>query len=237
MTARLLKPIWLGRMRYKEGLAVQEMYVEKVKKDRDENYLLLVEHEPVYTIGVRNGGYTESMKKRLEAMGAEFHQVKRGGLVTFHGPGQLVGYPIVDVKSLKIVGTNGLLTQMVGPKKYVNLLEESLIQLCRQDFNLTSADRSLTHPGVWLNGEKAKICAIGVAFSHSVTYHGFALNVNTDMRWFDAIVPCGIEGKEVTSVGTENNMCSSVRDTISPYIKRFSQAFQMTNIAPLQVQT
>ena len=160
----------------------------------DAGVLYLVEHNPVYTLG--KSGKSENMlvsEAYLRAIGAEFFHIDRGGDVTFHGPGQVVGYPILDLEKLGI-----------GLRDYIDLIEESIIGVCRE-WGI-EAGRVAGASGVWLDGNTAKarkICAIGVRASRYVTMHGFAMNVATDLKYFSHINPCGFADKGVTSLERE----------------------------------
>lgn len=162
-----------------------------------EHYLLLVEHPPVYTLG-KSGSMEHLLlsEAELTARGIQFFPINRGGDITFHGPGQLVGYPIIDLECF-----------FTDVHRYVRHLEEVIIRTLA-DFGL-SGYRIPGYTGVWLGGESAaqqrKICAIGVHLSRWVTLHGWAFNVNTELNYFDYIVPCGIADadKTVTSMATE----------------------------------
>lgn len=157
-------------------------------------WLLFVEHNPVYTLGksgkAENILFTEAM---LERIGAEFFHIERGGDVTFHGPGQIVGYPILDLEKLGI-----------GLREYIEVLEQSVID-CLKLWGI-DAGRIAGASGVWIEPESVrarKICAIGVRSSRYVTMHGFAFNVATDLRYFSYINPCGFVDKGVTSLEQE----------------------------------
>ncbi|RTQ53625.1 lipoyl(octanoyl) transferase LipB [Hymenobacter gummosus] len=160
------------------------------------NYLLLCEHPPVYTLG--KSGKPEHLlldEAGLQAHGATFHRINRGGDITYHGPGQLVGYPILDLENFR-----------PDIHYYLRTLEEAVIRLLA-DYGL-AAGRIAGLTGVWLDFEEGdpnprKICAMGVKCSRWVTMHGFALNVNTDLSYFGHIVPCGITDKAVTSLQQE----------------------------------
>jgi lipoyl(octanoyl) transferase len=154
----------------------------------------LVEHNPVYTLG--KSGKSENMlvsEPYLRSIGAEFYHIDRGGDVTYHGPGQVVGYPILDLEQLGI-----------GLREYIDSLEEAIIGVCRE-WGI-EAGRIAGASGVWLDGDSPrarKICAIGVRASRYVTMHGFAMNVNTDLKYFTHINPCGFVDKGVTSLEKE----------------------------------
>ena len=160
----------------------------------DAGVLYLVEHNPVYTLG--KSGKSENMlvsEPYLRAIGAEFFHIDRGGDVTFHGHGQVVGYPILDLEKLGI-----------GLREYIDSLEEAIIGVCAE-WGI-EAGRIAGASGVWLDGDTTrarKICAIGVRASRYVTMHGFAMNVNTDLKYFNHINPCGFVDKGVTSLQKE----------------------------------
>uniref|UniRef100_A0A0K0F5M7 Octanoyl-[acyl-carrier-protein]:protein N-octanoyltransferase LIPT2, mitochondrial n=1 Tax=Strongyloides venezuelensis TaxID=75913 RepID=A0A0K0F5M7_STRVS len=230
----VLTPIWLGRISYNEGIKLQNHYREEVKNNDRRCYLLLQEHHPVYTVGIRSHLYSTEEEERLKSLGAEFHRVGRGGLITFHGPGQIVGYPIVKISSLSVTPNNEYKNSNVGVKRYINLLEETIIQLCKEDFNIIDVGRSNINPGVWIDNEKRKICAMGVGFSHGISYHGFALNCNTDMKWFREITPCGLEGKEVTTLSNEIGRSIVIMDVLPKLIKKFSKVFEISSTDQLK---
>lgn len=205
----------LGRRPYKEVWQLQEDTLEVVKQaklqgETGRNRLFFVEHDPVYTIG-RSGkdGNMLADAAVLASRHAEFLHVDRGGDVTFHGPGQLVGYPIFNLEELHL-----------GVKAYVDGLEEVIIQTLAEYG--VKGERLAGATGVWLEPHTPrarKICAIGVKCSRSVTMHGFALNINTDLSYFNLINPCGFTDKGVTSLqkelGRETDFvqaCGRVRD-------------------------
>lgn len=193
-----------GRIAYKEAWDLQKRLFETLLKNKSEgvkndapglNQLLFCEHNPVYTLGkhgdVKNLLFSES---QINAMGAEFYPIDRGGDITYHGPGQITGYPVWD---LDVLG--------IGIKAYIEGMEEAIIELIGR-YGITGS-RIAGASGVWLDagkpGLERKISAIGVRASKSVTMHGFALNVNTELSWFTRIVPCGITDKGVTSMQKE----------------------------------
>ncbi|WP_026753890.1 lipoyl(octanoyl) transferase LipB [Sediminibacter sp. Hel_I_10] len=172
----------------------------KIKNRREEagletdNYFLFVEHPHVYTLG-KSGDVANLLltEQQLTEKGASFYKINRGGDITYHGPGQIVGYPILDLDNF-----------FTDIHKYLRLLEEVII-LTLKEYGL-NAERSPGETGVWLDVGTPfarKICAMGVRASRWVTMHGFALNVNADLGYFDNIVPCGIKGKAVTSLNVE----------------------------------
>lgn len=158
------------------------------------NYFLFVEHPHVYTLG-KSGDISNLLlsEDQLQAKGATFYKINRGGDITYHGPGQIVGYPILDLDNF-----------FTDIHKYLRFLEEAII-LTLADYGIKS-ERSPGETGVWLDVGTPfarKICAMGVRASRWVTMHGFALNVNADLGYFDNIIPCGIRGKAVTSMNVE----------------------------------
>jgi len=192
----------LGRISYVEALAIQQQVIAARKQNLIGDTLLLLEHPPVLTLG-RNAHRSNVLASDdlLAQRGVELHEINRGGDVTYHGPGQLVGYPIVDLRGA-LPGKKG---PHLGPVDYVRLLEEVLIRTCGDFGVMTQRICKLT--GVWtLAGgsvREKKIAAIGVHVSQGVTSHGFALNVTTDLRDFEWIVPCGITDRQVTSLELE----------------------------------
>lgn len=202
---KTIKVIDLGKQAYKPVWDLQEQQlnaiVEQKRKNRSateptptSNYLYWVEHPPVITLG--KSGLPKHLlldEEQLQEKGIEFFTTNRGGDITFHGPGQLVGYPILDLENF-----------FSDIHKYLRLLEEAII-LTLEEYGL-KAERSEGETGVWLDVGTPfarKICAMGVKASRWVTMHGFALNVNTDLSYFDYIVPCGIQGKAVSSLERE----------------------------------
>jgi lipoyl(octanoyl) transferase len=192
----------LGRVSYAEGLRVQAELIAARKAGTIGDTLVLLEHPPVLTLG-RNAHRSNILAsdELLAAKAVEIHEVNRGGDVTYHGPGQLVGYPIVDLRG-DLPGKKG---PHLGPVDFVRLLEEVLIRTCRE-FGVNT-QRICGRTGVWtLAGgsvQEKKVAAIGVHVSQGVTSHGFALNVTTDLRDFDWIVPCGITDRVTTSLELE----------------------------------
>ncbi|MBT8323668.1 MAG: lipoyl(octanoyl) transferase LipB [Winogradskyella sp.] len=201
----------LGNKDYKQTWAYQEQLFKnildiKIKNRREDaglntpNYFLFVEHPHVYTLG-KSGDISNLLvdEAQLKAKNATFYKVNRGGDITYHGPGQIVGYPILDLDNF-----------FTDIHKYLRLLEEIII-LTLAEYGL-KAERSKGETGVWLDVGTPfarKICAMGVRASRWVTMHGFALNINADLGYFDLMIPCGIKGKAVTSLNVELG-----RDTI-----------------------
>lgn len=195
----------LGLKDYKESWDFQELLFKetidlKIKNRREEtaletpNHFLFVEHPHVFTLG-KSGDLSNLLvnEKQLADKGAKFYKINRGGDITYHGPGQIVGYPILDLDNF-----------FTDIHKYLRLLEEMVI-LTLAEYGL-KAKRSAGETGVWLDVGTPfarKICAMGVRASRWVTMHGFALNVNSDLGYFDLMIPCGIKGKAVTSLNVE----------------------------------
>lgn len=222
---RVTKFIDLGRRSYRDVWKQQEELLETVKEQKKQgeptsNYLLFVEHDPVYTLG-RSGKNGNMLMDavQLRAKHAEYIQVDRGGDITFHGPGQLVVYPVIDMENFSL-----------GVKDYVNDLEEVVIKSLSA-YGM-KGQRLPGATGVWLDASAKtarKICAIGVRCSQYVTMHGFALNVNTDLDYFNYIHPCGFVDKGVTSMqkelGKEMDI-QEVKDCVKNYfVKIFGMEF------------
>lgn len=227
----------LGVKDYNETWQYQEELFKdivdlKIRNRREEinletpNHFLFVEHPHVYTLG-KSGDLSNLLlsEKQLEAKGASFYKINRGGDITYHGPGQIVGYPILDLENF-----------FTDIHKYLRFLEEVII-LTLADYGLKST-RSEGETGVWLDAGTPfarKICAMGVRASRWVTMHGFALNVNVDLGYFDNIIPCGIRGKAVTSLnvelGVEKVNEAEVKEKILKHFSTLFEAeFQTSNV-------
>ena len=207
----MIQYLYLGRVDYEEGLRLQAEIARLRFEGRVENVLLLLEHPPVLTLG-RNADRANVLasEELLARRGVTVHEIDRGGDVTYHGPGQLVGYPIFDLRSLR--NPSGA---RMGPVDFVRRMEEALIGLCG-GFGV-QAGRICGLTGVWCGGTKGlgtkglgtdagaarKIAAIGIHVSRGITTHGFAFNVTTELRDFELIVPCGIRDHAVTSLALE----------------------------------
>lgn len=192
---RTLAWAWLGRVRYATTEALQERLRTAVKADRDDEHLLLLEHEPVFTVG-RNASHDDIVADAgwRQRHGVEVHDTKRGGKVTYHGPGQLVGYPILDLNP-----------DRRDVRRYVHDLQEVLIRTLGE-LGITAWRRpGKDYVGVWVGSEAypAKIASIGVHLSRWVTAHGFALNLSTALDRFEGIVACGLPSVRMTSVAQE----------------------------------
>jgi lipoyl(octanoyl) transferase len=219
----MISVLQLGIIDYATGLRLQQKLVELRKGGRIGDVLLLLEHTPVITLG-RNAKAANVIAsvEELAERGVELFECDRGGDVTFHGPGQLVGYPIFDLRGFPSADGE---RKTLGAVEYVRRLEEVLIRTCA-DFRIPSM-RVAGLTGAWTTGhDEAKIAAIGVHISHSVTSHGFALNVNIDLDYFDLIVPCGITSKPVTSMAKELGQQLSLQEVAHSVSRNFGVVFQ-----------
>ncbi|XP_076067338.1 lipoyl(octanoyl) transferase 2 isoform X2 [Oratosquilla oratoria] len=213
MIKNLVRVYNLGHQRYSPTWELQKMVASHVhaKVERGEepgHTLLLVQHDPVYTIGLRQSEYTLAEEERLKALGADFQRTNRGGLITFLGPGQLTAYPILHLASFA-----------KGIKWYVCALERTVIRTCQM---LDVLAETSPHTGVWVKDKK--ICALGIQGRH-VTTHGLAFNCNIDLQWFDHIIPCGIKDKGVTSLSTELKRDVTVEEVTPIFLQMFSDIF------------
>ena len=218
----------LGLVDYKKCWDYQEFLLSSilsnksgVKKNKTKNYLIFCQHNHVYTLG-RNGNKDNLLvnEEYLKSRGADFYKINRGGDITYHGPGQIVGYPILDLDNF-----------FTDIGKYLRFLEEVVI-LTLKEYGLVG-QRSEGETGVWIdvNTKNArKICAIGVKSSRWVTMHGFALNINTDLSFFKNIVPCGILEKGVTSMQKELGKELDIGEVKTKLKKNMSHIFEMNFI-------
>lgn len=217
----------LGNKDYKDTWDYQEkvfadIVAQKIEKRNNPdietpNHFLFVEHPHVYTLG-KSGDMSNLLlsEKQLEEKGATFYKINRGGDITYHGPGQIVGYPILDLENF-----------FTDIHKYLRLLEEAII-LTLADYGLQS-ERSEGETGVWLGVGTPfvrKICAMGVRASRWVTMHGFALNVNANLGYFDNIIPCGIKGKAVTSLHVELGREVDEEEVKKKIVHHFAHLFE-----------
>ncbi len=227
----------LGRMAYADAWDYQESLLQENVQVKTRirsgetgsdnpstiNYLLFVEHPPVYTLG--KSGHEENVllnQSEMNARGIRFFHTNRGGDITFHGPGQIVGYPIFDLEKF---GTD------IG--KYLRNLEEVIIRTLAGYGIL--GERSKGETGVWIApgvaGKERKIAALGVRCSRWITMHGFAFNVNTDLSYFDGIIPCGIRNKQVSSLAKELGAVADVEAVKAALKMNFEAVFQVTLIS------
>lgn len=228
----------LGLKDYKETWEHQEILFNrtvgiKVKNRKENtlletpNYLLFVEHPHVYTLG-KSGNIKHLLlhEQQLNEKGISFYKINRGGDITYHGPGQIVGYPILDLENF-----------FTDIHKYLRLLEETII-LTLKEYSI-NAGRNPGETGVWIAPETPfarKISAMGVRSSRWVTMHGFAFNVNTDLTYFNHIIPCGIRGKAVTSLSAElGGQAIDIEEVKQKIVKHFLQVFEAVHAKQEQV--
>ncbi|XP_068172794.1 octanoyl-[acyl-carrier-protein]:protein N-octanoyltransferase LIPT2, mitochondrial [Antennarius striatus] len=204
----VVQVVRLGLVSYQEALKQQQAYVN-LTRSGSAHALLLCQHPPVYTTGIRHKPYPPAQLDRLRLLGADVHRTNRGGLITFHGPGQLVCYPVLNLSSFQ-----------KSVRWYVGALEETILSLC-SGFGIRAS--TSPHTGVWVGDNK--ICAIGIHCGHWVTSHGLALNCNTDLSWFRHIVPCGVPGKGVTSLSAELQRDVGVDETVPHLLHAFRERF------------
>ena len=206
---------------YQEEIFAKVVAQKKLKREdpviETDNFFLFVEHPHVYTLG-KSGDFSNLLlsEKQLEAKGATFHKINRGGDITYHGPGQIVGYPILDLENF-----------FTDIHKYLRFLEEAII-LTLAEYGLR-CERSDGETGVWLGVGTPfprKICALGVRASRWVTMHGFALNANADLGFFDNIIPCGIKGKAVTSMHAELGKPVNEAEVKEKILRHFQTLFE-----------
>jgi len=216
----------LGRVPYEQAWTLQEQVQERlIAAKRSEppetvpHMLLLLEHPPVYTLG--KSGDADNLlvsEEQLADLGAEFHRIGRGGDVTFHGPGQLVGYPLFDLDRF-----------FTDLGRYLRTLEEVVIRTCAEYG--VRGNRVEGRTGVWIGpderGPERKVCAMGIRCSRWVTMHGLALNANTDLRFFGHIVPCGIDDRGVTSLERELGAPVDEDDVQAHLLRHFADCFEV----------
>jgi len=204
----------LGTIAYADALAMQRALVEDRRAGRVPDLLLLLQHPPVITLGVRGDGGRANVvatREQLQELGISVEETGRGGDVTYHGPGQIVGYPILDLKP-----------DRCDVHRYVRDVEEVMIRVCA-DYGLP-AGRIKGLTGAWIGAEK--IGAIGIRISRWITSHGFAFNVSTNLRHFQLIVPCGISDRGVTSLERATGRHVSIEEVEERFIERFADVFE-----------
>lgn len=224
--SRIVHVLRAGRLTYSAALRLQQSLARRCFEltqphptpptQSTANVLLLTEHPPVYTVGLRAGDYTAADERRLRQLGADYQRTNRGGLITFHGPGQLVAYPILQLKHFR-----------PSVRWYVCALERTIIDMCGGGGGAGGwrlAARQSADTGVWV-GER-KLCAIGVHASRYVTTHGLALNCDVDLRWFGHVVPCGLIGKGVTSLSEELGREVGVDEATGAFLRSFARVFE-----------
>lgn len=209
---KTIEIIDLGRIAYNEALEQQKLYAEKVNTSTpDTAYLLLCEHDHVYTLGLHGKENNLLVNQDfLNSIGASYYKIDRGGDITYHGPGQLVVYPILNLDRWHL-----------GVKQYIHNIEECIIRLVAK-YGI-NASRMNGATGVWI--DNSKICAIGVKVSHFVTRHGLALNVNTDLKYFTYINPCGFIDKKVCSIASLTNRNIDFDAVKQQFVSEFQTIF------------
>jgi lipoyl(octanoyl) transferase len=216
MEKKILTYYDLGFIDYKEAWDLQqEIHSKKVSGEIEDTFFLL-EHPNTYTLG--KTAHRENLKcseEYLKVNNISVYDIDRGGDITYHGPGQIVGYPIIDLNNW-----------FKDTHKYLRALEEVIIKSC-SDYGLNS-ERNPKHTGVWIGDRK--IAAIGIKVSRWVTMHGFAFNVNTDLNLFNGIIPCGIQDKAVTSLKQELNQEVSIKGVKEKLLKNFTELFAYTSL-------
>jgi len=201
----------LGFINYKEVWDLQKDYFEKRRSDEVPDTLFLLEHPHTYTLGkVADRKNLVSSDEYLKEQNINVYDIDRGGDITYHGPGQIVGYPIIDLKNWK-----------QDTHEYLRALEEVIIRTCAS-FGMQT-ERNEEHTGVWIGDRK--ICAIGIKVSRWITMHGFAFNVNTDLNLFNGIIPCGITDKDVTSLEKELGKEFNIDEVKQKLVENFKYVF------------
>ena len=216
-TIEYVKGVEYQKSLFDEIISIKSKNRKKQTPVPTKNYFIFCEHNHVYTLG-KNGNNKNFLAdiKTQKKIGASFHLTNRGGDITYHGPEQIVGYPIIDLENF-----------FTDLGKYMRGIEEVIIETL-SEFSI-KAERSVGETGVWIDTKNnpRKICAIGVKTSRWVTMHGFALNVNNDLSYFDHIVPCGISNKKVTSMKNELNVDIDKSEVKRIIIKNFAKIFGM----------
>lgn len=216
MKERILTYSNLGFIDYKEAWDLQKEIFNQKIEEGIEDVLLLLEHPNTYTLGKTADKLNlRGSEEYLSSNKISVYEIDRGGDITYHGPGQIVGYPIIDLNKW-----------FKDTHKYLRALEEVIIKTCNEyDLN---CERNSKYTGVWLNDKK--IAAIGIKVSRWVTMHGFAFNVNTDLNLFSGIIPCGIQDKAVTSLKNELNKEIDIDEVKEKLLKNFSDVFAYDDI-------
>ena len=220
MKERVITYCDLGFIDYKEAWDLQKEIFSKRVSGEVEDYLFLLEHPNTYTLG--KTAHKENLKGSehyLKENKISVYDIDRGGDITYHGPGQIVGYPIIDLNNW-----------FKDTHKYLRALEEVIIKTC-SEYGL-DCGRNPKHTGVWKDDRK--IAAIGIKVSRWITMHGFAFNVNTDLNLFNGIIPCGIQDKSVTSLSKELNIEISIQEVKEKLLKNFSDVFYYSKVITKQ---
>jgi len=221
-TSKKLDYCNIGFIDYKEAWDLQHSIFQQRVENKINDLFLMLEHPNTYTLG--KTAHRENLVGSDEYLAEKeisVYEIDRGGDITYHGPGQIVGYPIIDLKNWK-----------QDTHLYLRTLEETIIEVCK-DYGL-DAGRKPEYTGVWI-GER-KICAIGIKISRWVTMHGFAFNVNTDLNLFNGIIPCGIKDKEVTSLSKELNTKIDIEVVKKQILEKFVKLFNYGEVNEVSLQ-
>lgn len=212
----------MGTIDYKEAWDLQKNIFELRNQHKIDDVFLLLEHPHTYTLGkTADDKNLVGNKDYLNKNKISVYEIDRGGDITYHGPGQIVGYPIIDLNSWE-----------KDTHKYLRALEEIIIRTCA-DYNLV-VTRIPKYTGVWI--EDRKLAAIGIKVTQWITMHGFAFNINTDLSLFDGIIPCGITNKEVTSLKKELNKEIDIQEVKSKLLNNAAEVFKFDKIESRQVE-
>ncbi len=212
----------LGEVDYQDAWDLQKELFDRRYKKELPDILLLLEHNHTYTLGkTANKSNLIGSKNYLEENKISVYDIDRGGDITYHGPGQIVGYPIISLENWK-----------KDTHKYLRAIEEVIIRTCRE-FGIISS-RNENYTGVWV--EDKKIAAIGIKISRWITMHGFAFNVNTDLKYFGGIIPCGIKDKAVTSIENELNQKVSIETVKNLILKHFKDVFEYSGYESISLE-
>jgi len=220
MNNKILTYCDLGFIDYQEAWDLQKEIFSRRVSGEVEDFLLLLEHPNTYTLG--KTAHKENLKGSedyLKENQISVYDIDRGGDITYHGPGQIVGYPIIDLNNW-----------FKDTHKYLRALEEVIIKTCTE-YNL-DCERNSKHTGVWI--ENRKIAAIGIKVSRWITMHGFAFNVNTNLDLFNGIIPCGIQDKSVTSLSKELNRAIEIQEVKEKLLANFKDVFGYAKIISIQ---
>jgi lipoyl(octanoyl) transferase len=212
---------------YAYGQSLQSHFIQRLTTGHGDPALLLFEFEPVYTCGLRRSSsvVTSADIERLRSLGAHFHETDRGGLLTFHGPGQLVAYPILPIQ-------HPLLRLTL--RTYINRLEQTLVDTCREILGPTRVypgienGRTVNYAGAWVDNQR-KVAFMGVRYSRGITSHGVSINCSIDMNWFNHIIPCGFDRRQITSLSDEVSSGKIITiEQITPiFLNHFQKIFNV----------
>lgn len=212
---------------YAYGQSLQSHYIQRLVTGNGKPALLLFEFEPVYTCGLRRSSsiVTSNDIERLRSLGAHFHETDRGGLLTFHGLGQLVAYPILPLQHSFL---------RLNLRTYINYLEQTLVNACREILGSTRVypgtenGRTVNYAGAWVDNQR-KVAFMGVRYSRGITSHGVSINCSVDMNWFDHIIPCGFDRRQITSLTDEifPKKTITVKQITPIFLEQFQKIFNI----------